>query len=336
VLNRKLDVAATATTLPTVCFGLCDNSCQPIVVATAPITFKVNMNGTTVGAGVFLAGSFNNFSATANPMSQVGTTGVYETTVNIDTTATVTYKFVNGTAFESVTSACGVSDGFGGFNRSLVVPNAAATLPTVCYNLCDNSCQPTVAVTAPITFRVNMSASTIGAGVFLAGSFNNFSATANPMSQVGTTGVYETTVNIDTTATVTYKFVNGTAYESVSSNCGVSDGFGGFNRSLVVPNAATILPTVCYSQCTNCSTTVVSEINSHEISVYPNPAFDKLNIKNSKGAIVYLLDINARELMQLSITNNLETIDFSGIANGLYFVKISSNNQNKIFKIIKE
>gem|GEM_PF-592164 len=367
VLNRKLVVANAAATIPTVCFAACDNSCAPVVVVTTPVTFRVNMSTQTIGAGVYLAGSFNNFSATVTPMT-LTTNGIYTATVNLDTTATVTYKFVNGTTYENVASACGVSDGFGGYNRNLVVPNAAttlstvcfgsctncpvpvlvattfrvnmtgttigsggvhiaatfngfsrtatamtlttnniyeatlqldstathyykflkdtsntgweavpavcgvtynnvlnrklvvanaaATIPTVCFAACDNSCAPVVVVTTPVTFRVNMSTQTIGAGVYLAGSFNNFSATATPMTSIGG-GVYEAVVNLDTTLTISYKFVNGTTFETVPTACGFNDGNGNINRSLSVPNVATTLQTVCFASCTNCPVPVL-------------------------------------------------------------------------------
>ena len=223
---------------------------SPIAIVTAPITFQVNMTGQTVGTSVYLAGSFNNYSATATPMT-LTTNGIYTATVNLDTTATVTYKFVNGTVYETVPATCGINDGIGNINRNLIVPNTATTLATVCLDACDNSCAAPIVTTMPITFKVNMSAQTVGTGVYLAGSFNNFSTTANPM-MLTTGGVYTATVNLDTTATVTYKYVNGTTFETVSNACGVSDGFGGYNRSLSVPNAATTLATVCFGSCTNC------------------------------------------------------------------------------------
>ena len=64
-------------------------------VGTAQITFQVNMSNENVTNGVFLAGSFNGFSATANPMSLVGN-GIYTATITVDTNIVLQYKFVNG------------------------------------------------------------------------------------------------------------------------------------------------------------------------------------------------------------------------------------------------
>lgn len=249
--DRELVVPQTDSQLPVVCFGECSNCPAVGLVA---VTFQVNMTGTTVGAGgVHLAGTFNNFSRTATPMSNAGN-NVYTATVTLDTTSTVYYKFLSDTtnaAWESVPPSCGFS--FQNIlNRKLVVPETAATLPVVCFSSCSN-CAGSNNVS--VTFRVNMYNQTVSPqGMFLAGSFNNWSATATPMVFTAN-NTYEAIVSLDSTTTIEYKFLNGSTFanqESVPASCGVADGFGGFNRLLVVPNANTQLAPVCYSSCVNC------------------------------------------------------------------------------------
>ena len=115
----------------TICFSNCVNNCSASNV-TVNVKFRVDMSGQVVGTGgVKLAGSFNGFSPIATPMSSIGN-NVYEATVPVLANSTVTYKFVNGTVFESVSSICGVDDGFNGFNRILSVPQTDVfALPTV-------------------------------------------------------------------------------------------------------------------------------------------------------------------------------------------------------------
>jgi hypothetical protein len=249
--DRQLAVPQTDAQLPVVCFGQCSN-CP--TVGLVPVTFLVNMTGTTVGAGgVHLAGTFNNFSRTTTPMSNAGN-NVYTATVSLDTTSTVYYKFLSDTtnaAWETVPPACGYA--FQNIlNRKLVIPEAAVTLPTVCFSSCSN-CAGSNNVS--VTFRVNMYNQTVSSqGLFLAGSFNNWSATATPMV-FSANHIYEAIVSLDSTTTIEYKFLNGNTFanqETVPASCGVPDGFGGFNRSLVVPNANTQLAPVCFSSCANC------------------------------------------------------------------------------------
>jgi 1,4-alpha-glucan branching enzyme len=334
--DREITVGATNETLPIVCFGECSNC---IIPGLSSVTFRVNMSLQTVNAaGVFLAGSFNSFSPTANAMTLVGN-GIYEATVSIDTTLTIQYVFLNGNTFanqELVPISCGVDNGFGGFNRSFVVPEDNAILPTVCFGSCSNCVLP---ILAQVTFYVNMSEETISpSGVFLAGSFNNFNTTANPMTNVGG-GVFKTDVNIDTTTIVQYKFVNGSTFESTPSICGVDDGFGGFNRQLTVPEATTFaLPIVCFSSCENCVPNAVENVSANKVSFSPNPTNYMLYITNGETLKnIFVVDNLGKELF--TITNNnssITSIDLSSLANGIYFIKCSTDKETFTQKVIKQ
>jgi hypothetical protein len=235
--NRTLTVPGSNQSLPVVCFNSCNN-CTP----QRAITFQVNMSNETVSGGVFLAGSFNGFSTSANPMTNIGG-GIYSTTINLPEGQGITYKFVNGSAFENNLGApCG-----NGLDRTFTVPTSDATIPVVCFGSCTNC-----AALQAITFSVDMSNETVGSGVFLAGSFNGFSNTANPMLNMGG-GIYSATLNLPAGSNILYKFVNGSAFESGNSGCGVDDGFGGFNRTYTVPTNAASIPTVCFNQCGACA-----------------------------------------------------------------------------------
>ncbi len=246
-INRNFIVPSDTLTLPLVCFGSCENCpADPV-----NITFRVNMGSETVsGDGVKLAGSFNGFSTTANPMTNVGG-GFYQTTVALNPGAFVTYKFVNGTAFEVISTTCGIDDGSGNVTRSYSVPSVNATIPGPCFSTCNN-CE-IIIPNVNLTFRVNMTNETVsGDGIFLAGSFNGFSITANPMTLVGG-GIYETTLLLPQGSIIAYKFVNGDIYELISTDCGVDDGSGNINRSISVPTVNSAITTVCFNSCADCT-----------------------------------------------------------------------------------
>jgi hypothetical protein len=227
-------------------------------VATAAITFRVNMSSTTISnQGVRLTGSFFNWSldSAQTIMTSVGN-GVFEKTISLDTTLTIQYKFINGSTFqqqENVPQACGISNGVGGFDRQIAVPNAPAILPTVCFGSCSNCPLP---VFVPVTFRVNMSLVPTVNQVRLTGSFVNWSLDSTTlMTNIGN-GVFEKTVNLDTTQVVQYKFINGASFaneENVPSACGVPNNVNTFDRQIAVPNAPAVLPTVCFGSCSNCA-----------------------------------------------------------------------------------
>jgi hypothetical protein len=104
---------------------------------TASVTFKVNAALLTVDpAGMKIAGSFNSFTD-AN-MTNEGN-GVWSYTLTGATIGSeIKYKFKNGpSGWEAGQPGCGVSDGFGGYNRTYTPANTTpATLPAVCFNAC--------------------------------------------------------------------------------------------------------------------------------------------------------------------------------------------------------
>ena len=101
------------------------------------------MSGLTVSPnGVHIAGSFNAFNADSTEMTPIGN-NVFEATIPLDSVVDVQYKYINGNAFgagldETVPAACGVNNGFGGYNRYLNVPNTNYTIPTICFSYCVN------------------------------------------------------------------------------------------------------------------------------------------------------------------------------------------------------
>lgn len=287
-------------------------------VGTAEITFQVNMSTQTVGSGVYLAGSFNGFSGTANPMTLIGN-GIYAATISVDTTLTVQYKFVNGTTYETGNANCGIDDNFGGYNRNFVIPQDDFTLDPVCFNECVNCVAPTF---ADVTFRVNMTNQTVSPqGVFLAGSFNGFSSTADSMILVGS-NIYEKTLSLDTTLSIQYKFVNGGMYETGNSACGQDDGLGGYNRFFDVSGTATVLPVVCFNECTNCYIAVFSDVtfrvNMTNQSISPQGVFlaGSFNGFSSTADSMLLVATNIYEIT-LSLDTSL-SIQYKFVNGGTY------------------
>lgn len=137
-INRVYDAGTSNETLSLVCFNECSNC---TVVNMLDITFQVDMGQNTISAnGVHLAGLFNGFSATATPMTNT-VDNVYTATVSVAENTQLTYKFINGSDFtgvETVPFACGVDDGFGGYNRSFTTNQSDVTLPEVCFSSCED------------------------------------------------------------------------------------------------------------------------------------------------------------------------------------------------------
>jgi hypothetical protein len=201
------------------------------------VTFRVNMQNETVGGSIYLAGSFNGYSTSADPMTETAPgSGIYEITKSFAQGLAIQYKYVNGASFENNLGApCG-----NGSNRTHTVGTADQTLSTVCFSSCNNCVAP-----VNITFQVNMSNETVGGSVNVSGSFNGWSSSA--MTNMGS-GIYAYTAAIVPGTAIEYKFVNGASYEgNQGAPCG-----NGSNRTYTVPGTAASIPVTCFNSCTDC------------------------------------------------------------------------------------
>lgn len=151
-------------------------------VTEVSVTFQVDMTGITIGpGGVFLAGNFQGWNSTANPMSDVNGDNIYELTLSIGINQTIQYKFINGVSWESGNTECGVDDTFGGFNRTLDITSADVIVPVVCFNSC-SACPGSVAgCTNPVACNFNPSSTLDDGSCILVGD-------ACDDGNVGTTG----------------------------------------------------------------------------------------------------------------------------------------------------
>jgi uncharacterized repeat protein (TIGR01451 family) len=111
----------------------------------------------------------------------------------------------------------------------------------------------------------------------------------------------------------------------------------------IIPNLANIYFDFNPAIVTNtCNTEFVTALNNtnfvyNDLKCYPNPVKNSLSISNSsKIETIEITSILGQNVF-IKQVNNLQTeIDMSGIANGVYFVKVTSDGLIKTVKIIKE
>ncbi|MEP7218948.1 MAG: T9SS type A sorting domain-containing protein, partial [Bacteroidota bacterium] len=83
-----------------------------------------------------------------------------------------------------------------------------------------------------------------------------------------------------------------------------------------------------------------SVTRANGLNIYPNPVSDLINVQipnlHQSGRVT-LVDALGRELISRSITGatSLETIDVSGLASGIYLIKVESGGSSTVGKLVK-
>lgn len=74
----------------------------------------------------------------------------------------------------------------------------------------------------------------------------------------------------------------------------------------------------------------------NSLKAYPNPVNDKFIISfDQKISMVLVYNLLGQEVLSKTINANEGTLDFSGLASGVYMVKVISNDDSKTLKVIK-
>ena len=77
-----------------------------------------------------------------------------------------------------------------------------------------------------------------------------------------------------------------------------------------------------------------------EVNLYPNPTNDKFFVEikgdTSEKAEATITHISGAVLEKRILTNSLESFDLSGLAPGLYLLKLTVDNETHVWKVIKK
>lgn len=223
-----------------------------------------------------------------------------------------------------------------------------------------------VNVTLKVDITDYLVGNTLGAGgIRVGGNFadNGVTNGANPMvnwtpanefsamTQEGSSNIWSITLTFPSTAvgaTQLYKFVNndwGTNEGAATlTDCGVDDGNGGLNRTMVVP-AADETFSFCWDRCTQCdgspaSFELVNVVTN--FGVYPNPSTDvtnvAFNVTSPSTAVIEVYNALGQRVMFNDMGSILpgaynQTLDMSGLNSGMYFVKLNVDGRSRTTRI---
>jgi hypothetical protein len=174
-----------------------------------------------------------------------------------------------------------------------------------------------------------MSEQTVSAdGIHVAGSFQGWDPAGTEMTDVGN-NIYSVSYTVNSFEQIQYKFINGTSWdfaETVPEECGVPDGFGGFNRFLDVPDYDTTLIAVCFGSCIPCATGIDDNdfTKTGITGIYPNPFIDRINVN------YYLADkANVELSVYSSFGKKIADINYNNTGAGMHSETIQMNNLSK-------
>ncbi|MEX2410086.1 MAG: T9SS type A sorting domain-containing protein, partial [Candidatus Paceibacterota bacterium] len=140
---------------------------------------------------------------------------------------------------------------------------------------------------------------------------------------------------------------------SVADNCGIASIQNDFNNSGSLDGASfpTGVTTITWSitdiagNINTCSfnisvntTGIGGLLERNNISIYPNPTDDKLNIEfiNDKERQITISDLTGRNLLMKPLANKKEIIDISSFTRGIYIISIFENSEVATYSIVKE
>jgi hypothetical protein len=81
--------------------------------------------------------------------------------------------------------------------------------------------------------------------------------------------------------------------------------------------------------------TGISEWMTSNISLYPNPAHDMVNLECPINSNVQLLNVTGQTIQVITNSNNKEIIDINQLNTGVYFIRVVSNDNVSILKFNK-
>jgi len=75
--------------------------------------------------------------------------------------------------------------------------------------------------------------------------------------------------------------------------------------------------------------------NQNILNVYPNPAKDELIIESHQISTIDILNIQGQIVIQQKLQQGKTDIDVSGLAKGLYILRLSSNDRTEVTRFVK-
>ncbi|MBN2892254.1 MAG: T9SS type A sorting domain-containing protein [Bacteroidales bacterium] len=71
----------------------------------------------------------------------------------------------------------------------------------------------------------------------------------------------------------------------------------------------------------------INGIENSNISVYPNPAINIIEVKANEGSVVEIMELSGKTLQSHILNSDIETINVENLNSGVYLIRISNGNE---------
>jgi hypothetical protein len=343
--NRSLTLVSDKVLDP-VCFNSCYKCGEGV-----NITMNLGISDPSAD-GVYLTGG-GNFDPPGGKhrMQDLDKDGVYSISVERQKGFQSFFTFANGncpdySCKEKITGQSCANPS--NFDDRKLQPVTKDTVINTCFGFCSTT---TSCGNAPkagkITFRVDMSKTTeTFTKVYVSGTFNNWAADANELTDADKNKIYEGTIDAVPAGKHEFKFQLDAWAKSeqfkTGDPCTVTDPTGQFvNRKLEV-NGDSTLTAFCYNTCSTCAGVNTNDVLvdnlikiqptvvSDEVSVIFTESFDAM----AKQINIIALDGRTVQTYKVAPNTRQQTISVSQLPNGLYLVQAKAGINFQTGKVL--
>ncbi len=88
--------------------------------------------------------------------------------------------------------------------------------------------------------------------------------------------------------------------------------------------------------CEITSSVKITKIIPEQIKIYPNPAKNSIFIESIKNCKMEVFDLQGQLVMSIILSQNTSKVDITGLSKGVYFIKVTADEDVMVRKIMKE
>ena len=341
--NRFLVIPSAGITRPdTVCWNSCYACGQSV-----RITVQLGAQQIAVaGSGLFIAGGGNFGNPGDFQLKDEDKDGIYTITFERPKGFTSFYTFTNGncpdySCKENIAGqSCANPDNYN--DRKMGPFNQDTTIRT-CFGQCTTTAQCGTIAKRKVTLNVDMAGySKPFVNLYVSGTFNNWSANANKLSDDDGDNKYQAVLELsDGTYEFKYQIDGWSAQEEFKGGESCTKTTGAFTNRVFEVKKDTVLPVVCFNACTSCKPTSVTNLEEADLfRAYPNPvdqlAFIEMRDFSSDPMQWVLTDASGRQYRPALSegTSGTFTLATAVLPNGVYWLRLIQGKRYALKKIV--